>query len=724
VQLYNNLQGLDVNGDQLIDPSNGEITTFMNSGDPIANTGWLDFYYTPPSDVYFMQASGGFDMAPGDTQRVIYAIVVGHDFNRFASILDLRKNVNFVQTSFSNEFAVKATATTELNNISSDEIELTLFAQVNSAVGVASIQSELYDYNNNLIQTIALFDDGQNNDVVAGDNIFTGRWQTHTSDDALYLNLKVVDVALNEHLFKYADYNITLSDKIAFNSLIVVDDNINYDNKINPGENIRLNFDFTNNYSFELERVSVIVETDDPYVQMQEEIVSFDSLAAGANAGLNYDLNEEVSYLVMNVAPDVPDTHTIYFDVTVFDNKFHEWHKTVSLKIEPFNCSPNRIIPTQTAGRGDAYFEISVINPVELTGHNYVISVSDSINESRQKGFNLIDQTSGVTLLSNHAAPDEYAYNIPITDGFKVVEAYLPDGGLKDVYYEGIEGGHPAGFEGVNFGGEFFNGGVKLGSANEESFCKVELEFINNIDTSGVVGAPGGQSAFRYEVGVTTPTGFFPCPFNVWKIVAGQRAGKLNACFQENPNFATYDDVWAPDNSAYGGFETLYIMASDYDATGQLYHGLKIDMKNVLYKANFRLASEIRVVDAGDKLIFDWENAATSEDEFTFIPTNVGEKFEFDLPKSFALFQNYPNPFNPTTTIKFSIDESSQVSLKIYNIMGQEIAQPFNRKANPGNYSAVWDGRNYNGNYVSSGLYFAKLFYQGKSKIIKMLLIR
>jgi len=393
VKLYGNLQGIDSNGDKLIDPSNGEITTFMNSGDPITNAGWLDHYYSPPSDVYFMQASGSFDMAPGDTQRVIYAIVIGHDFNRFASILDLRKNVNFVQTSFSNEFAVKATATTELNNISADEIELNVFAHVNSVGGVTSIQAELYDYNNNHIQTIDLFDDGQKNDVVAGDNIFTGRWQTHTSDDALYLNLKVVDDALNEHIFKYADYNITLSDKIAFNSLIVVDDNINCDYKINPGENVRLNFDFTNNYPFELEKVSVIVETDDPYVQMEEKIVSFDSLAAGANTGLNYDLNDKDSYLVMNVSPDVPDTHKINFNITFYDNNYHVWHKTVSLKVEPLNYVPNRIIPTKTAGRGDSYFEISVINPVELTEHNYVISVSDSINQSKEKGFNLVDLT-------------------------------------------------------------------------------------------------------------------------------------------------------------------------------------------------------------------------------------------------------------------------------------------------------------------------------------------
>ena len=227
MQLYGNLQGLDSNGDQLIDPSNGEITTFMNSGDPISNTGWLDFYYSPhPGDVYFMQASGSFDMAPGDTQRVIYAIIIGHDNNRFSSILDLRKNASFVYTSFYNEFSVKATAETEVHIISEEEIELAVFSAVNSSLGATSMKAELFDYEDNLIQIIDLFDDGQNTDVAAGDNIFTGSWQTTVRDEVLYLNLKFVDETLNEHVFKYADYNITLSDKIEFNSLVVADDNI------------------------------------------------------------------------------------------------------------------------------------------------------------------------------------------------------------------------------------------------------------------------------------------------------------------------------------------------------------------------------------------------------------------------------------------------------------------------------------------------------------------
>jgi len=725
VQLYGNLQGLDSNGDQLIDPSNGEITTFMNSGDPISNTGWLDFYYSPnPGDVYFMQASGSFDMAPGDTQRVIYAIIIGHDNNRFSSILDLRKNASFVYTSFYNEFSVKATAETEVHIVSEEEIELAVFSAVNSSLGATSMKAELFDYEDNLIQIIDLFDDGQNTDVAAGDNIFTGSWQTTVRDEVLYLNLKLVDETLNEHVFKYADYNITLSDKIEFNSLVVADDNINYDKKINPGENIRINFDFRNNYSFALEKVGVNIATNDPYVQIENRVILFDSLTAGANAAMNYDLNEVNSYLVMNVSPDVPDTHTINFEITILDNQFHEWHKKANLKIEPLDYVPNRIMPTQIAGKSETYFEISVIEPSDLTGHSYLITVADSINESKEKGFNLIDQTLGVNVLENQEAPDQYAYNVPITDGFKIIKALLPEGHLDNVNYDNISGGNPTGFEGVNVGGQCFNGGIVLGRADQEEFFAVEIEFTNTFDSSGVIGDPLGQKSFRYETGSNSaPTGFERCPFNVWRIEKGTKTGMLNACFQENQYFKPADYLWAPDYSDYGGFEVLYIMKSNYDETGQMYMEERVDMNNVLYKIQLKLISENSVVDAGDRLVFDWIYPATSQDKFTFFPTNI-KKNQVNVPGEFTLFQNYPNPFNPTTTIKFSIKEQSQVSLKIYNIMGQEIVNLVQENFAPGENTVIWDGRNRVGQLVGSGLFFAKLKSKNRIKIIKMLLIR
>jgi hypothetical protein len=86
----------------------------------------------------------------------------------------------------------------------------------------------------------------------------------------------------------------------------------------------------------------------------------------------------------------------------------------------------------------------------------------------------------------------------------------------------------------------------------------------------------------------------------------------------------------------------------------------------------------------------------------------VGED-EQQVPQSFALQQNYPNPFNPTTTIKYSVPVQSDVTLKIYSVLGQEVATVFEGQRSPGHFEAVWNGRSTSGTAVGTGVYFYKL---------------
>jgi hypothetical protein len=549
--LYKNFQGLDGDGNELIDPSNEQVTKFMNSGDPITNTGWLGFYEGPPGDVYFMQGSGPFDLAPLDTQRVVYAIIVGHDNNRLSSVLDLRKNTNFVKNCFLNNFQLQVLADTKINYISTEQAELEIKAFVESENIVTSVQAEIYNYENNFVHQLDLFDDGLHNDEIAGDNIFGNLWQTNVSNEVLYLNLKLTDNQSKDWIYEYTNYNITLSDSIVFNSMAVVDDHLNDDGKINPGELVRINLSLGNNYSTYLKKVMVSIETDDSFIKIEKSTMVFDSIAARENASLLYDLNNENSYLSFTVSPDVPDTHTINLTINIIDNAFHSWEKHYQLKVEPLTYQPNKIYAQKVAGMSAGYFVISVVNPFELTGHSYTITMSDSVDGRKKQGFNLVDQTLGTTLLRNHELPDEYAFNIPITDGFKIVEAFLPEGKiLKD--FVSSSGSTDVPFE---------NSIIDVGSAKGVDFYKVELEFTNEIDdTLGAIGIPAGQSAFDYIFFPNSGAiGFFPCAFNVWKMVDGQQTNKLNVCFAEYaPAYPTHDSTWTPQ-------EWLYIMSTDYD---------------------------------------------------------------------------------------------------------------------------------------------------------------
>jgi hypothetical protein len=89
------------------------------------------------------------------------------------------------------------------------------------------------------------------------------------------------------------------------------------------------------------------------------------------------------------------------------------------------------------------------------------------------------------------------------------------------------------------------------------------------------------------------------------------------------------------------------------------------------------------------------------------------------LPAVFSMRQNYPNPFNPTTTIEFSVEMDSHVSLEVYNALGQKVGQLVNRDLPAGNYAYKW-----NATGLSSGFYVAKLKSANRELTRKLLLAK
>ena len=88
-------------------------------------------------------------------------------------------------------------------------------------------------------------------------------------------------------------------------------------------------------------------------------------------------------------------------------------------------------------------------------------------------------------------------------------------------------------------------------------------------------------------------------------------------------------------------------------------------------------------------------------------------------PFQFDLYNNYPNPFNPSTEISFSLQESEKVTLKVYNILGQEVALLVNQEMTAGQHSVKFVG-----NGLSSGVYIYKLNAGSFSSIKKMVLLK
>jgi 5'-nucleotidase len=125
----------------------------------------------------------------------------------------------------------------------------------------------------------------------------------------------------------------------------------------------------------------------------------------------------------------------------------------------------------------------------------------------------------------------------------------------------------------------------------------------------------------------------------------------------------------------------------------------------------------------GDKIIYDNLNPQSIHGAIVMhnriILTKDGEEDLLTAPVEFALEQNYPNPFNPTTTIRYSIPEDGNVELKLYDILGNEVATLVNEVKSPGNYAAEFDASTF-----ASGVYIYTIRANNFVQTKKMMLLK
>jgi hypothetical protein len=111
------------------------------------------------------------------------------------------------------------------------------------------------------------------------------------------------------------------------------------------------------------------------------------------------------------------------------------------------------------------------------------------------------------------------------------------------------------------------------------------------------------------------------------------------------------------------------------------------------------------------------ENQSDFSDEFALLVTSVAGTGV--IPETYALEQNYPNPFNPATTIRFAIKESGNVTLTIYNALGEEVLTAIDSHMEAGTHRVVVRSDN-----LSSGIYFYQIRVNGFAAVKKMIVMK
>ncbi len=173
-------------------------------------------------------------------------------------------------------------------------------------------------------------------------------------------------------------------------------------------------------------------------------------------------------------------------------------------------------------------------------------------------------------------------------------------------------------------------------------------------------------------------------------------------------NSTTFEVAWTGSDSCGSGIKnyTIYVSVNDSPYSAWL-----TDVTDTSAVFSGILNNKYAFYSIARDNVGNIEESKSLSDTYTII---TGIKSNGELPKEFTLFQNYPNPFNPSTTISYQLPIKSNVTLKVYDLLGRVVATIVDEKKEAGKYSLEFNASDYG---ISSGVYFYKISASGESKI-------
>jgi Secretion system C-terminal sorting domain len=263
----------------------------------------------------------------------------------------------------------------------------------------------------------------------------------------------------------------------------------------------------------------------------------------------------------------------------------------------------------------------------------------------------------------------------------------------------------------LRFAQDIPNGGFENWTNSEpDSWITTNNSVLNAFPVTQSSSSHSGSSAARLEVvnsGFGIPV--FPVIYGE-NILVNKRYGSLTGYYQFYPSdqtagMAVIVSMYSGDNIVGGGESGAFSAASSY-----VQFSIPIDYTGSEIPDSAYIHISAGSVDVGTYALIDdlsWEET-------------VGiDELSNDIPSEFKINQNYPNPFNPLTTIEYSIPKTSYVELKVFDVLGNEVATLVNKELSAGFYKAVFSDGN-----LASGLYIARIIAGNYSQSIKMSLVK
>lgn len=689
-QSYNYMKGLNADGTPVIDPTTNQPTTFFHPGDPVTRTGWLD---TNPADRRLMLSTGPFTMAPGDTQEIVAAIVMGDGRDRLSSVRAMRFYDQFAQDAFDLDFNLPNPPPTP----------------VVTAEGLDS-------------KIVLVWGNGSQVDDPASDYEFQGYniWQGETRAGP-WKRIKTVDIA---------DGNGTIQDQVFdpdFGDVVII--------PVQFGEDAGVTHSITLTQD-EIRGVPLRNGTEYYYsvtaYSYNETSVPKTLENSQGTAGQNVN--------AVIVMPQKPTAGSDYSSVASgginqerVDTNIPATTDVVTVDV----VDPSRVRPC----RYEIYY-----TPFDPPYPTYA-------GNEVQNGWNLRRICAGAdttVLLANQlnkTGDDDYL----VVDGMlvKVTGAYSPQ--LQSVVYVKVDD-EPRDLQPVDFGLAFYGGSADYANhffdstvdpiLNPDAFTTVEVRFSSTAtqkayrffrDQQPDGSAPTNPPNRGYYYG-----GFMDCNFQVWDTVNNRQ---LDACFVERREtdanhvptsnvLPTNDGTWRPSTAGDGDREYLFLGSTTYSDTPKPQYEVddaiggvgSASLPNLYAWAPHALDDDNPYPDDGEKVVFTWANPGRANDVFWFTPTaptldNLAQAGrELDrirvVPNPYYGRSNYErNQFN--RQIRF-MNLPAVCTIRIFNLSG-DLVRTLN-KSDAQTSVLTWNAETENQLPVGSGVYIYQVDAPGAGR--------
>lgn len=672
-ETYNYMNGLMPDGSPVID-NEGTVTNYFHAGDPVQGTGWLD---SNPADRRFMLTAGPFQMAPGDTQEVVAAVIVGQGNDRLSSIASLKFNDTFAQDAFDRGFILPSPPTQPIVNVATEHGAVTLSWNAAGRLNYTEPGYAFEGYNIYQGATVA------------------GPW----TRIATYDEINSVRVIFDE-VFDVQSGQLIPEYPVAFGS----DAGVQFTHTITQDAirggalNDATEYYFAvTSYSYGASERPKVLENAQQVIRVKPQ-----RYAAGTDPGT---ASATVSY--SRIDPLKPPATDVVTAEVVNPNLVtgHDYRIVFKPTSPPY---------PQINGQ-DVLATWALVD----------VTTGDTL---------LNNQLNRGTGVPNDTGLEDFR----VIDGIKWVVngQYAP--AFQDAIYQNNNSTNRRALTGVNWGGRAFFGGVDTGwyfwggsldsDADVDSFTTVEMRFDQT----------NTQMAYRYlrlqqadgsapAIGRGYPyAGFHEVPFTVWdaindvqldvgyiEIGVTDAAGTL---LDGSQQVATFDSTWAPSLAAdLGGREYFFLLRRPYSDTpkAEFTQDAAMDVAPILYAGWVGLRAASDVIDDGDVFEFIWANPASANDVYDIATTSLVRNNASLAASGLDRIRAVPNPYYTRSNYEIDPIRNGRVmrfinlpescTIRVFNLGGDLVRTL--KKTDISTSVMDWDLLTENGLPLGSGVY-------------------